>query len=96
MSNINQIDNELNVLRNKLASLEEQKKIEEQKEFDLLNNPLKALETIIKDKRKKIETHYNKDFRKKVSEQEKVATLEPIFNMLKNIQERLEILENKN
>jgi hypothetical protein len=34
MSNINQIDNELNVLRNKLAYLEEQKKIEEQKELE--------------------------------------------------------------
>ena len=44
MSNINQIDNELNVLRNKLASLEEQKKIEEQKELDKLNNLLKTFD----------------------------------------------------
>jgi hypothetical protein len=93
MSNINQIDNELNVLRIKLTLLEEQKKIEEQKEFDLLNNPLKTLETIIKDKRKKLENGRCGGYKE---EKEKVATLEPIFNMFKNIQERLEVLENKN
>ena len=52
MSHINQIDNELNLLREKLALLEEQKKIEEQKELDKLNNPLKTLEMIIDEKRK--------------------------------------------
>jgi len=98
MSNINQIDNELNVLRNKLASLEEQKKIEEQKELDKVNNPLKTLETIIDEKRKQIERNsYSRSIPlARFYDQEKVATLEPIFNMLKNIQERLEILENKN
>ena len=94
MSNINQIDNELNVLRNKLASLEEQKKIEEQKELDKVNNPLKTLETIIDEQRKEITN--TRDWRIRKSNEEKIATLEPIFNMLKNIQERLEILEKIN
>ena len=38
-----QLENEINVLRQKLASLEEIKKIEEQKEIEKLKNPLKLL-----------------------------------------------------
>jgi len=95
---VNHIDNELNILRKKLASLEEQKKIEEQKEIEKINNPLKTLEIIIDDKRKRFESNSYGRNRKleRFYDQEKLATLEPIFNILKNIQERLLILENKN
>ena len=93
-----QIENEINILRQKLASLEEIKKIEEQKEIEKLKNPLKTLESIIDEKRNQIERNsYSKSIPlARFYDQEKLATLEPIFNMLKNIQERLEVLENKN
>jgi hypothetical protein len=92
-----QLENEINVLRNKLASLEEQKKIEEQKEIEKLKNPLKTLESIINEKRNQIErnSHTKSGQSAIFQEKEKLTTLEPIFNMLKNISERLEVLENK-
>jgi len=98
MSHINQIDNELNLLREKLALLEEQKKIEEQKELDKLNNPLKTLEMIIDEKRKQIDRNsYSKSIPlARFYDQEKLSMMEPIYHMLKNIQERLTVLENKN
>jgi hypothetical protein len=95
---MSQIDSELNILREKLASLEKQKKIEEEKEIEKIKNPLKILEIIIDDKRKQIDRNsYSKSIPlARFYDQEKLATLEPIFNILKNIQERLLILENKN
>ena len=73
----------------------------EKKEF-----PLKALEGIIDEFRKKsgssnfMASGLPLEDRKKIHlarfyDQEKVAFLEPIFNMLKNIQGRLEVLEKK-
>lgn len=95
---MNQIDIELEVVRNRLSYLEEQKKNEEQKQIKKLNNPLKTLETIIDEKRKQIDRNsYSKSIPlAKFYDQEKLAMMEPIFNMLKNINERLEVLENKN
>ena len=98
MSHINQINIELEVVRNRLTYLEEQKKIEEEKEIEKIKNPLKILEIIIDDKRKQIERNsYSKSIPlARFYDQEKLAILEPIFNILKNIQERLLILEIKN
>lgn len=87
------LDSELKTLRIRLAMLEEQKRIElEKKEF-----PLKTLEDIIDEKRKQIERNsYSKSLPlARFYDQEKVAFLEPILNMLKNIQERLDALEKK-
>jgi hypothetical protein len=83
-----QIENEINILRQKLASLEEIKKIEEQKEIEKLKNPLKTLESIIDEKRNQIERNsYSKSIPlARFYDQEKLATLEHIINMLKNIQ----------
>ena len=100
---MSQLDSELNALRTRLATLEEQKRIEleiisEKKAF-----PLKMLEGIIDEKRKKIERKsychstvglLSIDLQR-FMDQEKVEFLEPIFNMLKNINERLESLEKK-
>jgi hypothetical protein len=59
--------------------------------------PLKKLEGIIDEKRKQIERNsYSKSIPlARFYDQEKVAFLDPILNMLKNIQERLDALESK-
>jgi hypothetical protein len=59
--------------------------------------PLKVLEEMINEKRKQIECNrYSKSVPlARFYDQEKVAFLEPIFTMLKNIHERLEVLEKR-
>jgi hypothetical protein len=98
MSHISQIDNELNLLREKLALLEKQKKNEVQKQIEKINNPLKTFEMIIDQKRNQIDQNsYSKSIPlARFYDQEKLAMMEPIYHMLKNIQERLTVLENKN
>ena len=94
---MSQLDSELNILRTKLAILEEQKRIELETISEKKAFPLKTLEAIIDEKRKQIERNsYSKSIPlARFYDQEKVAFLEPIFNMLKNINERLESLEKK-
>ena len=86
------IDSEINGLRLRLAALEAHKQITaEKKAF-----PLETLEEIV---------HQNKNVRKGFDNkfqnerwhnaQDKLTYLEPIFNMLKSIQERLDVLEKK-
>lgn len=91
------IDSELESLRLRLASLEEQKRIEAETAAEKKAFPLKTLEGILDEKRKQIERNrYSKSIPlARFYDLEKVAYLEPIFNMLKNIQERLEVLEKK-
>ena len=90
---MSQIDNELNLLKQRLAVLEEQKRIEAEKKA----NPIKILEVIIEEKKKQIENNrYSKSLPlARFYDQEKVAMLEPIFNMLVDIQRRLDALEKK-
>jgi len=91
------IDSELETLRLRLASLEEQKRIEAETAAEKKAFPLKTLEGILDEKKKQIERNrYSKSIPlARFYDQEKVAYLEPIFNILKNIQERLEVLEKK-
>ena len=94
---MSQIENEINMLRNRLISLEEQKRTENEKEKEKRDNPLNVLKNIIDEKRKQIN---NNGYAKSIPlarfyDQEKLAMMEPIFNMFKNIQDRLEILEKK-
>jgi hypothetical protein len=91
------LDTELQSLRLRLTALEEQKRIETEMKLEKKENPLKALEEIIDEKRKQIErNNYSKSIPlSKFYDREKLAFLEPIFNMLTNIQERLEALEKK-
>ncbi len=91
------LDSELTSLRLRLATLEEQKRIETEHASEKEAFPLKALEGIIDNKKKQIErNNYSKSVPLAAFyDREKVAYLDPIFNMLKNIQERLEILEKK-
>jgi len=94
---MSQIENEINMLRNKLIGLEEQKRIETEKEKEKRDNPLNVLKNIINEKRKQINNNsYSKSIPlARFYDQEKLAMMEPIFNMLKDIQDRLEILEKK-
>jgi hypothetical protein len=91
------IDSELKELHIRLATLEEQKRIDSEVTSEKKAFPLKILESIIDEKRKKIERNsYSKSIPlARFYDQEKLAFLEPIFNMLKNIQERLDALERK-
>ena len=94
---MSQIENEINMLRNKLIGLEEQKRIETEKEKEKRDNPLNVLKNIINEKRKQINNNsYSKSIPlARFYDQEKLAMMEPIFNMLKDIQDRLEFLEKK-
>jgi len=94
---MSQLDSELNALRIRLATLEEQKRIESEATSEKKAFPLKALEGIIDEKRKRIERNsYSKSLPlARFYDQEKVEFLEPIFNMLKSIKERLDALEKK-
>jgi hypothetical protein len=88
------IDIEIEDARNKLAALEKQKQAEVVKKLEI---PLKVLEGIIEQKRIKIKNNrYSKSIPlAQFYDQEKLAMLEPIFNMLKSLDERLEALERK-
>ena len=94
---MSQLDSELNTLRIRLAALEEQKRIETESASEKKAFPLKTLEGIIYEKKRQIERNsYAKSLPlARFYDQEKVAFLEPILNMLNNIQERLEALEKK-
>ena len=91
------IDSELSLLKQRLAALEEQKRIEAEKDAEKKANPMKVLEMIIEEKKKKIENNrYSKSIPlAQYYDQEKVAMLEPILNALQDIQKRLTALENK-
>ena len=94
---MSQLDSELNALRIRLATLEEQQRIQTEIASEKKAFPLKTLEVIIDEKRKQIERNsYSKSVPlARFYDQEKLAFLEPIFNMLKSIQERLDALEKK-
>ena len=92
MGIMSDIDSQIDKLRERLAYLEKQRDEELQKKI----NPLETLETIIDQKKKQIENNrYTKSLPlARFYDQEKVGYLEPILNALKNIEERLDILEN--
>jgi hypothetical protein len=92
---MSQLDSELNQLRARLATLEEQKRIQAESAAEKKVFPLKALEGIIDEKKKQIERNsYSRSLPlARFYDQEKVAFLEPILDALKNIQQRLEALE---
>ena len=99
---MSQLDTELTLLKQKLAALEEQKRIELEKETEKKTNPLKVLEEFIDEKKKEIANNiagisnrYKSNPLGKCYDQEKVSMLEPIVNMLQDIQKRLDALEKK-
>ena len=94
---VTEMDSELNLLKQRLAFLEEQKRIQIEKEAEKKANPMKVLEVIIDEKKKQIANNrYSKSIPlARFYDEEKVSMLEPIFNMLQDIQKRLDVLENK-
>lgn len=88
---MNTIDSELSLLRQKLEALEAERQLEK------VDNPLKVLHSIIDNKKKVIEKNsYSKSVPlARFYDQEKVEMMEPIYNMLKNLLERVEALEKK-
>ena len=93
---MSQLDSELNALRIRLATLEEQKRIESEIASEKKAFPLKTLEDIIDSHRSVRSGGFNKFQQERWNyAQGKLAFLEPIFIMLKNIQERLDALEKK-
>jgi len=89
------LDSELNALRIRLAALEEQKRIELESTSEKKAFPMKALEELVDGHRNvppgagKIRSESYRYSR------EKLSFLEPILDVLKNIQERLDALEKK-
>jgi histidyl-tRNA synthetase len=94
---MSQIENEINMLRDRLNGLEEQKRIENEKEKEKRDNPLNVLKNIIDEKRRTINnnSYSRSNALARYYDQEKLEMMEPIFNMLKDIKDRLEILEKK-
>ena len=90
------IDSEIHALRARINALEQQKAIRVEKAEKERAFPLEALEAIIQEKKMQIgRNSYSKSVPlARFYDQEKVAFLEPIFNMLVDIQKRLEVLEN--
>ena len=91
-----EIDSEIYALRARINALEEQKAIRVEKAEKERAFPLDALEKIIHLKKQQIERNsYSKSLPlARFYDQEKIGYLEPIFNMLVDIQKRLEALEN--
>lgn len=111
---MSQIDDELTLLKQKIAILEEQKRIKDEKEAEKKINPLKIIKGILDEKKKlrnvldhSPKTQGGRPYKLKefpmdsgewqwfCDQNDKVSYLEPIFNMLKNIDERLQNLEKK-
>jgi hypothetical protein len=92
MSNI---DSTLSLLRQKIEMLEKQKKAENEIKAAKEANPLATLGQIIEEKKEQISRNsYSKSIPlARFYDEEKVAMMEPIFNMLKDIQQRLTVLE---
>jgi hypothetical protein len=90
------IDEDIAAMRLKLAALEEQKRREAELEAEKKANPLKTLETNLNETRKSIEYHSrHKRWTEAIYARQRVADLESILEILKQIQTRLDVLEGR-
>ena len=92
---MSQIDLELRLLRQRLAYLEQQKITELERELQKKAHALQLLENLINEKKERIEKNrYSRSVPiAAYYDSEKIAFLEPILNVLKDFQGRLEALE---
>ena len=90
---MSQLDSEIIMLRRRLADLEEQKQIEVKKGSDKKEFPLKTLEVLIDNYESLIPGKNQIQEEKWRKSREKLIFLKPILDVLKEFQERLEILE---
>ena len=91
---MSQLDSEIIMLRKRLAAWEEQKQIEVKKASEKKELPLKTLEVLIDYYESLIPGKDQYQQEKWRKSREKLRFLKPILDVLKDIQERLEILEN--
>jgi hypothetical protein len=93
---MSQIDSELRLLRQRLAHLEEQQIAEIKKELQKKAHALQFLENFIEEKKDRIrQNRYSRSVPLAAYyDGEKIAFLEPILNILKDFQTRLEALES--
>lgn len=91
------IDSEIRLLHLRLAALEQQKQIEEKIKSDKKVYPIKTLEEIIDAKKIMIERsiRYKINPQARFDNQQKIEFLQPILDALKDINERLQVLEEK-
>ena len=90
------LDEVIASLRLKLAAAEEQKRRTAEVEAEKKANPLKTLETNLTQARKESEyLQEKKRWIESIHARQRVADLEPILEMLKQIDERLDGLERK-
>jgi hypothetical protein len=92
---MSQLEAELRLLRQRMAYLETQKIAELEKELQKKAHALQILENFISEKKQRIqENRYSRSVPLAAYyDSEKVAFLEPILNVLKDFQKRLEALE---
>ena len=92
---MSQLETELRLLRQRMAYLEQQKIAELEKELQKKAHSLQILENFISEKKQRIqENRYSRSVPLAAYyDSEKVAFLEPILNVLKDFQTRLEALE---
>jgi DNA-binding HxlR family transcriptional regulator len=93
---MSQLDTELKLLRQRLAYLEQQKIVEIERELQKKAHALQLLENLISEKKERIEKNrYSRSVPiAAYYDSEKIAFLEPILNVLKDFQLRLEALES--
>ena len=90
------LDEVITSLRLKLAAAEDQKRRAAEVEAETKANPMKTLETIVNQTKQSIETfEYRKQWHERIRACQTVAYLQPILDMLKQIEERLDALERK-
>jgi hypothetical protein len=90
------LDEVITSLRLKLAAAEEQKRRAAEVEAETKADPVKTLETIVNQTRHSIENfERRKLWHDRIHACQTVAYLEPILDMLKRIDERLNVLEAK-
>lgn len=94
---MNQVDAELRLLRQRIVYLEQQKIAEIERELQKKAHALQVLENLIEEKKERIQQNrYSRSVPLAAYyDGEKVAFLEPILNVLKDFQKRLEALEKR-
>ena len=93
---MSRIDEDLTALRLKIDALEEKKRLETEAAAEKKAFPMKTLETIATDIKRSVENHYQKKRWQECNQARgTIVYLEPIIEALKQIQDRLDILEQK-
>jgi hypothetical protein len=87
-----------NKLKHAIKKLDDETEIQDENEIKKIENPLNTLKDIIDEKKDKIERNsYSKSVPlARYDDIEKLGYLESIYNMLKDLKERVENLEKKN